>query len=688
MVTYANEDLYKQDSIEKQLKITYDGGTISNELVHQENFTLSESLCSESQLTFGSCEACSVQFRVSSVVASLKDKWITISETLDGDTDTPFTFGRYKVETEKLTADRSWRDITAYDAMYDIINADVAEWYNTVLPNDDSTCTLKEFRDSFMEHFGLEQVDTELVNDSMTVTKTISVTASSESEDDTSTVGESISGKDVITAICEINGCFGHINREGKFQYIYLQQYVQGLYPANDLYPDHAPDYLPYQQDTGHLYPQAPRISKSGQITKSLYISCTYDDFLTKAISKVQIRQEENDIGAIVGDGNNCYVIEGNFLVYGKSTEELTTIGNNLLGKMKGIMYRPFECEAKGNPCLEVGDTIRFNTTSEIVEGYVLQRTLKGIQALRDTYTAEGVEKYAEEVNSVQTSIRQLKGKANILSRTIEETQSTIVDMENDLQTQITQNTESIKSTVAASTSKYDEGDYEGKIQNYGYGTPSADMGSDGEYYLDQDSGKLYTKSSGAWKETATLSLITAKLQSSIEQNADNITLKVDTAGVISAINQSAEDVTIDASKINLNGAVSANGYFKIGTDGKITITNGDIYSSNGTRYVRIKNGALSGGFGTTTAPTTETGILDFGSKLDGNSALDIRADNLVLCATRLAIGQSKNQTSNLKVAKQSYDCKYVYNIVDNGDGTITWYTSALYFRNGICCNA
>ena len=41
-----------------------------------------------------------------------------------------------------------------------------------------------------------------------------------------------------------------------------------------------------------------------------------------KSIEAVQLRQEEDDIGAIYGKGN-CLVIEGNFLLYGKGDEEL-----------------------------------------------------------------------------------------------------------------------------------------------------------------------------------------------------------------------------------------------------------------------------------------------------------------------------------------------------------------------------
>lgn len=53
---YKYSKLFKQDSVEKQLIIEYDGGTITNNELYSESFELTESLCSDNQLKFGSCE--------------------------------------------------------------------------------------------------------------------------------------------------------------------------------------------------------------------------------------------------------------------------------------------------------------------------------------------------------------------------------------------------------------------------------------------------------------------------------------------------------------------------------------------------------------------------------------------------------------------------------------------------------
>lgn len=445
MIDYKYFDLFWNGSVDKQWKIEYEGGVIVNKgQLFSESIELTESLCSGSELRFGSCEASSFKFKIGNTVQSLIGKWLNVSIVLDHNEDEPFVVGRYKVASDKVTSDRMWREITAYDAMYDIINSSAVEWYNKILPNNNSKVTMKQFRTSFIESFGLKQKDISLANDDMIIEKTIQVGEGTEIDTSTEQVSilkeSSLSGLNVINAICEINGCFGRIGRDGKFHYIYLHQAIEGLYPANNLFPDRAPDHM-VQAKTGHLYPQNP---ESKRIETSNYIECHWEDFVTKRITKLQIRQEENDIGTVWPDedlkqGDNCYIIENNFLVYGKTADQLSAIAKNVFNKITDIVYRPFDSDIRGNPCLEVGDAIRISTKYEIVESYILNRTLKGIQALRDSYSAKGTEKYSEKVNSVSQSIIQLKGKTNTLIRNVEETRSEISDIETGLTSRITQ---------------------------------------------------------------------------------------------------------------------------------------------------------------------------------------------------------------------------------------------------------
>lgn len=387
----------------KQLNIKVKGKetVIDNTMLHAEEFSLTESICSEDQLVFGSCESGCVKFRVSGLVSPLKGEWITIEDTLIGadDSEATYRIGTYKVYSDVPTADKSWRDIIAYDALYDVINGDAASWYNGLM----FPMTLKEFRDSFFAYFGVEQEKISLVNDDMTVEETISSTE--------------LSGREVLAAICGINGAFGRINREGRFEYVILNGWKE----------ETQPDIL---------------------IETGVYLSCAYEDFICEKISRLQIRQEENDIGVIVGDDTGkAYVTEDNFLLYGKGTQELQTIAQKMYSVISQVLYRPFEAEIKGDLLMKPGDRIRVKTGEKIIDSYILERTLSGIQALKDTIGAKGTREQEQKVNGVQSRINQLRGKTNKLSRTIEETRSEISEKyttKTDFHQQITELTSKI----------------------------------------------------------------------------------------------------------------------------------------------------------------------------------------------------------------------------------------------------
>lgn len=408
MVDYSLQDLFYAPNVDKQLIITTDDGsvTITNTELHQESFELTESLCSESELTFGACEAAVVKFTISNVFTSLKDKWITVKMVLDGNSSNPFIFGHYKVVSDKPTADRTKREIEAYDALYDIINADVVGWYNGILPNTETYVTLKQFRDSFFSHFGITQKGIMLANDDMTTSRTVDA--------------DELSGSQVLNAICEINGCLGRIGRTGQFEFTYLEN--------------------------------ASPIT----ISKNHYISADYQDYMVLQIDKLQIRQDEDDIGSIVGTGSNTYVIENNFLVYGKDAAQLKAIATNVFNRIKGITYRPAEISSAGNPCIEVGDAIKLSTKYAELTTYVLERSLKGVQALTDSFIAQGEQLRTTQINSSNKSITQLKGRVNRLTRNVDQNKAEILNVEEGLKNEITQTASQLEIKIQSLQSQID----------------------------------------------------------------------------------------------------------------------------------------------------------------------------------------------------------------------------------------
>lgn len=428
MSNYTYADLFDKSASKKEITIETEDKSvkITNSEIHFEQFELKEILCDDDYLTFGQCNASQLKFKISNVFTSMIGKQINVSAVINGHADAPFIFGKYRVISDKPTDDKRYRNVTAYDAIYDIGESEVSSWYNGLK----FPLTLKQFRDSFFSYFGVEQVATTLPNDSMEMAETIKPSE--------------LSGQTVMEAICSINGCFGHINHDGKFEYVFLKEIISGLYPHKGLYPQKG------------LYPR--KGSEKEKVTGGKYKSVKYEDFVCQKVTKVQIRQSENDIGAVYPDteiteNDNSYILQDNFLVYGMGADALETVARNLYEVIKVVKYRPYNCEKIGNPCLSLGEAVNVYTAKEIIESYVLSRTYKGIQQPIDTISATGkAPKYSEQVNGINKSIIQLREKTNELERNVEETRSEIKDVESGLDTKITQNAGKIEAEAKRAT--------------------------------------------------------------------------------------------------------------------------------------------------------------------------------------------------------------------------------------------
>ena len=403
MITYPYEHFFT-DGVSVQTDIVITDGTASysgtslvvtgntvlftNENIHQEQMSLLETLCSENTLHFGCCEACEFKFTISSDVLPLEGKVLNVYLYFDHDASTLFQIGVYKVASDVGTAQRSIREITCYDALYDVLNADYTDWYNAI--NYTTINTVKKFRDAFFTHIGISQKSVSLVNDSAAIVENRA---------------QAISGVQILRAICEINGRFGHIGRTGQFEYIKLEQNIQGLYPAIDLYP--SPTLFPRQ-------PKSTPIGRSGEYIPPL----KYEEYEVPSITRLQLKTTEDDVGVTVGVAGTDYVIQGNFLTFGSTS--LSTIATNILGEISGVVFQPFEVQMNADLCLEVGDAIRCNDDLTGVEGYVLYRQCVGIQAMRDTFNCHSERSYEQNVNNVSFQFKELNNRTLVIKQDVD----------------------------------------------------------------------------------------------------------------------------------------------------------------------------------------------------------------------------------------------------------------------------
>lgn len=405
MIDYKDYDLFIKDSVAKNLRLTGSGITITNSNFDGENFSIDEVLNSGRDLVFGQCNAAKLSFSVGYYERSMVGVLLTATTTpAEG---RAFQFGKYKVASDAPTADRKWRDVVAYDKLYDVLKFDVAPWYNSLLANG-ATVTFKQFRDSFFSIFNITQDTVTLPQDNLVIKKTIDPKV--------------LTGKSVLNAMCEINGCFGKIGRNGNFQYVFLPIPNTGLfpastlYPADNLYPEHY-GMNPVIPTLSGLYP-ANNIypgdnvypERQAEMVESTYISLKYEDYLTQVINKLRFFDAQGNVSVEVGSGDNVYDVKNNFLLFERETSELTAIANTMFAQISGIWYRPCEIQMVGNPCTETGDGIQlFTIDGKQIDTYVLHRKLKGIQSLKDTLYADGLEYRENDKNSINDQIVQIK---------------------------------------------------------------------------------------------------------------------------------------------------------------------------------------------------------------------------------------------------------------------------------------
>lgn len=412
---YPANDLYPADNLYPS-----DAGTpwltIQMEQICAETLSLTENLSSGSNIVWGSCEAAKFVVTVADVDEEIEGREFTATLSIG---DYKMAYGIYVVDSVVKQADRRKRKITAYDRMIKF-DVDVSDWYHAMYPTDDTTHTIQELRDSLCEHIGVPQQQTVLINDEMVVGKTISP--------------ESLCGRDVLKAICEINGVFGHFDRTGMLTYISLQD--TGLYPSDTLYPG------------DDLYPQSGWAAAE---ELEYYKTITYEDYLIDGIDRVQVRQEDGDIGAVVGSGSNAYVVEGNFLAYGLGSADLTKLAWSIYDSIAGKTYRPAKIVSYAMPWIEVGDGLRAITTDTEIATFVLTRTMSGIQAMMDTVEAKGTKTQGQSFG-VENEIIQLKGKTAVIVRNVDEVSATVTDLEKHTTAQLKVVSDQITAEVKRAT--------------------------------------------------------------------------------------------------------------------------------------------------------------------------------------------------------------------------------------------
>lgn len=255
-----------------------------------------------------------------------------------------------------------------------------------------------------------------------------------------------------------------------------------------------------------NLYPRTNE--KDDYIVPSGYITALREDYDVTPIDSLQINAEDGTRLAKVGMGSNTYLVDKNILCYGLSAETAETVGNRILNNIRGYVYAPAEINSIANMNDKLGSIIEVSTNKGTFTTYVMIRRLKGIQAMMSKIESKGDKTLPAVANTLKKQVQAAYSAARKAEEKTEDVERHVSTVESTFSSQIIQTNRLIELEV---TRAKDE-------------------------------------------EEA--------LSSSLSIVAGEISSKVSKGSVISEINQTAEQIKISASKINLEGYVTADNIY------------------------------------------------------------------------------------------------------------------------------
>ena len=178
--------------------------------------------------------------------------------------------------------------------------------------------------------------------------------------------------------------------------------------------------------------------NKSISINNHKYVDYKRENYSTAKINKLVIQTTANDVGVVATRalGTEQYNIINNPLFYTDDETLNRTAANALISQLNRVQYVPGEVTLLEDPDIKCGDIITVNGNTF----YVMEKELNESGV---TLSCFGNRNRLSSNSSVNSDIIALRGKTNELTRTLEQTQSTITDISAGLQSQVTQTADS-----------------------------------------------------------------------------------------------------------------------------------------------------------------------------------------------------------------------------------------------------
>lgn len=188
--------------------------------------------------------------------------------------------------------------------------------------------------------------------------------------------------------------------------------------------------------------------------------SLRYEDYQVAVIDRVQIRQNDRDVGVSYGTGNNVYHITGNILLISDSETVFSGAAKVLYDVLQAVRYTPCRVSLPVNVRIRAGDILQVtDRNGKTFSVYVMNKVQSGHKETLEC-TGSAFRNSTTEVNNVQYSA--LSGKVMELQIGMDGLQTKAKELDGRLssaETAITQNADEIslratKSEVATAETR------------------------------------------------------------------------------------------------------------------------------------------------------------------------------------------------------------------------------------------
>lgn len=395
-VTDETKSEYLNGSGNKTLTISFPDRNViyTNSDIVSQSLTITETIEDTRNLTFQGCIASQAKFKLANLITDLRGEYVEITIQA-GETEVIPLFQGYVDTQDNLTHQDIQTELTCYDPLYTIGSRNMQSWVDSLtFPR-----TVRQLRDSLFTALGIEQESKTLINDQLSVS------------DNFKTFCDNPSAVQIMKWICQVNAVFGQYGRDGKFHYREILPITEGLYPGEDTYPSE------------ETYPAAENVGTI--LSSSDFINIDYQPYETDIITKVVIYDEGGLDVAQAGSGTNVFGITDNPIAFSVNMQRAV---DAIFATLSSVTYIPIKSmECPGMPYLECGDTYMCYTRRFTVRSYILQRTLKGIQALRDNFESDSDKEYPAHkvtaitrINADRKSILEIQSDIVRINGTIE----------------------------------------------------------------------------------------------------------------------------------------------------------------------------------------------------------------------------------------------------------------------------